>query len=240
LEAEGIGLWYSGFQPKRLITIYDGPMFADGNTFLNVGAWKCDAAPCLGASSAAECKLEDGALPCGIYTRTTQPAAPSSQTEIVVLDAAVGWKQPNGFFYPPAFNFRRSAFLNTRNDPLNQCFTEAPGDYENATFKPGSCRHNVVDRTADYLIGNVFDLTGQPDRRSGAKNMLDSGTIDFATILLDLDGSFTGSTSKIDGRTPPGLTTSVSKNRFFDAPSQSPECLSFGVQTSPYTFLTTT
>ena len=30
----------------------------------------------------------------------------------------------------------------------------------------------------------------------------------------------------------------MSGNKFFDAPAQSPECLSFGVQTSPYTFVT--
>ncbi|MEW6269808.1 MAG: hypothetical protein AB1689_10990 [Thermodesulfobacteriota bacterium] len=240
LEAEGTGLWRGAFQPKRLITIYDGPTYADGNTFLNVGAWQCNAQPCKGASNAAGCMgLVDGALPCGIYSSTTQPAAPSGSTDMVVLDAAIGWKQPNGFYYPPAFNYRRNAFLNTRNDPLNQCFTSAPGDYKNATFKPGSCRHNVVDRTADYLIGNVEDLTASPGRQSGPLNQLDSGTIDFATILLDLDGSLTGSTSKIDGRTPPGLTTSLSRNHFFDAPSQSPECLSYGLQTSPYTFLTT-
>ena len=34
-------------------------------------------------------------------------------------------------------------------------------------------------------------------------------------------------------------TTSLSRNAFFDAPAQSDECLSFGLQTSPYQFVTT-
>lgn len=240
LHADGTGLWTGAFNPKRLITIYDGPTYADGNAFLNVGAWQCNAQPCKGGSKPADCTLEDGALPCGIYTSTSQPAAPSSTTDMTVLDAAIGWKQSNGFYYPPAFNYRRNAFLNTRNDDLNKCFTSAPGDYKNSTLKPGSCRHNVVDRTATYVTGNVQDLSAQSMlRQSGPANELPVGTIDFATILLDLDGSLTGATSKIDGRKPPGLTSSVSKNQFFDAPAQSPECLSNGVQTSPYTFITT-
>ena len=34
-------------------------------------------------------------------------------------------------------------------------------------------------------------------------------------------------------------TTSLSRNAFFDAPAQTDECLSFGLQTSPYAFVTT-
>jgi hypothetical protein len=43
----------------------------------------------------------------------------------------------------------------------------------------------------------------------------------------------------LQGATGDQPTTSVSKNRFFDAPSQSPECQAYGVQTSPLAFVTT-
>ena len=46
INAAGTGYWRGAFQPKRLITIYDGPTYADGNAFMNVGAWECDAQPC--------------------------------------------------------------------------------------------------------------------------------------------------------------------------------------------------
>ncbi len=241
--AAGTGFWRGSFQPKRLITIYDGPSYADGNTFLNVGAWECDAQPCRGATSASGCKTfknGEAELPCGIYSSTTQPVGPSGGTNLAVIDAAIGWKQPNGFYYPPAFDYRRNSFLKNRSDTLNMCLTRAPGDYQDLRFQPGSCRHNVIDRTQVYQTGNMEALNATVlAQYSGPKNGLDAGTIDFATILLDLDGSLTGSTSTIDGRPSPGLTTSVSRNIFYDAPSQTPECLSYGVQTSPYTFVST-
>src|SRR5678815_4579694 len=131
--------------------------------------------------------------------------------------------------------------MKSRSDDLNMCLTAAPGDYMDLKFQPGSCRHDVIDRTQVYQIGNMEALNAAKLLvESGPANTIDGvGTIDFATILLDLDGSLTGSTSTIDGRPSPGLTTSVSRNHFYDAPSQSPECLSYGLQTSPYTFIST-
>lgn len=241
--AAGTGFWRGLFNPKRLITIYDGPTYADGNAFLNVGAWECDAQPCAGAASASGCKTfknGEAVLPCGIYSSTTQPVGPSGGTNLAVIDAAIGWKQPNGFYYPPAFDYRRTSFLKNRSDALNMCLTRAPGDYQDLRFQPGSCRHNVIDRTQVYQTGNMEALNAKVLAQfSGPKNQLTAGTVDFATILLDLDGSLTGSTSTIDGRPSPGLTTSVSRNVFYDAPSQTPECLSYGLQTSPYTFIST-
>ena len=63
--------------------------------------------------------------------------------------------------------------------------------------------------------------------------------IDFSTIMIDLDGSVTGAEGKLTGVSSAVPTTSLSRNAFFDAPTQSDECLSFGLQTSPYEFVTT-
>ena len=243
LPAAGTGYWRGEFNPKRLLTIYDGPTYADGNAFVNVGAWECDAQPCSKATSPNQCKgFQNGevVLPCGIYSSTTQPVGPSGGNNILVVDAGIGWKQPNGFFYPPAFDYRRTAYLKDRTDDLNRCFTAAPGNFVELKFQAGACRHNVIDRTQVYQVGNMEALNAASLLvQSGPLNQLDAGPIDFATILLDLDGSLTGSTSTIDGRPSPGLTTSVSRNHFYDAPAQSPECLSYGLQTSPYTFIST-
>ena len=108
IAAAGTGYWRGQYQPKRLLTIYDGPTYADGNTFLNVGAWECNAQPCAGKKSASECvgydpQTKEAVLPCGIYTSTTQPQGPSGGYNMVVMDTSIGWKQPNGFYYPPAF-----------------------------------------------------------------------------------------------------------------------------------------
>lgn len=215
LPVDGTALFTQGFQPKRLINIYDGPFFAEGNAFTRAQPFECDAAA-----------VADGHPECGIYMTTVQPQACSwpppvtpGPTDMCVIDAAVGWKQPNGFYYPPAFAF------------------------ENTAFDAVTARHNVVDQYATYIQGTVGDPT-KPSTYAPLQTYVGITPIDASTILNDLDGTFTGNCwgDDCDARmlpSPQRRTSSVSANRFFDAPSQSPECLSFGVQTSPNEFLTT-
>lgn len=272
IDVEGTGYWQGGnFNPKRLISIYDGPHFADGNLFLNVGAWECAVQPCQN-KQAGQCTLPDG-LACGIYASTRQPAVHLTNgdpdpSKMLVIDAAVGWKQNNGFYYPPAFAYRRSTFFKTvpqALQDLNQCVDSA------GMRSLGSCRHNVVDRTLKYVAGSMQNLTVGAEISGTAQNPLPIGPIDFQTFLADLDASLTGATGAISigpecapadcgkpcttsdqrqgicGRRDPSQpcrcevhlpTTSLSRNAFFDAPGQNDECLSFGLQTSPYQFVT--
>jgi hypothetical protein len=251
LPADGTGYWRDFLQPKRLITIYDGPHFADGNAFVNVGSWECDPQPCAGLTKercVEALQASGGAFPCGIYSSTQQPAIETGSTvdskKMVVIDAAVGWKQPNGFYYPPAFTYRRSSFLKsvpTALQELNQCFSYGPADdYVDPTTRPGSCRHNVIDRTRPYIKGSLISPNGDPQIFGPPPHTpLPVTPIDFSTILVDLDGSLTGATGMLAGGSASVPTDSVSRNPFFDAPAQSPECLSYGVQTSPYQFVST-
>jgi hypothetical protein len=215
LPADGTALFTQGFQPKRLINIYDGPFFADGNAFANAQPFGCDAA-----------QVDDGNTPqCGIYMSTVQPrtchsppVAPAG-SDMCVINAAVGWKQPNGFYYPPAFAF------------------------ENTAFDAESARHNVVDQYQPYIQGNLAN-PAQPTIYDPLRTYTGITPIDSSTILNDLDGTFTGTCwgTDCDAQSLPSpqrRTASVSANRFFDAPSQSPECQSYGVQTAPNEFLTT-
>jgi cell surface hyaluronidase len=260
LESEGTGFWTGGFQPKRMINIYDGPHFADGNLFVNVGSWECDPQPCTNMS-AAQCqqalmtKYGSDALPCGIYSSTTQPS-PTEPTnpaidphKMIVLDTAIGWKQPNGFYYPPAFTYRGSTFFKSLPtklpnpdpaNPLDQCFSfGASNGYSKPLEQPGDCRHYVIDRTWNYIQGSMLALNGGPGTFPASLNLLPTTPIDFSTILIDLDGSLTGADGMISGVNGAVPTTSLSRNAFFDAPAQTDECLSFGLQTSPYEFVTT-
>ena len=241
IETEGTGYWRDFFQPKRLVTIYDGPHFADGNTFVNVGSWTCNPQPCQGK---ANC---DTTFECGIYSSTEQPAVEDDNgqlTKMEVIDAAIGWKQPNGFYYPPAFAYRKSTFVKSLPDmpadvkALNQCYSFGDkDDFAEPSQRDGSCRHNVIDRTRPYIKGNMISPNAAPDIFGPGGKPQPVTPIDFSTILLDLDGSLTGATGSLSGET--AETSSVSRNPFFDAPAQSPECLSFGLQTSPYEFVTT-
>jgi hypothetical protein len=271
IDLDGTGYWQgAGFNPKRLISIYDGPHFADGNLFANVGAWECALQPCQGKQP-GQCVLPNGGE-CGIYSSTTQPTVRTMNgapdpTKMLVIDAAVGWKQNNGFYYPPAFAYRHSAFFKkvpSALQSLNNCVDSA------GVLSPGSCRHNVVDRTLKYISGNMQALNGGPLLYgAGEPGSLNIGPIDFQTFLADLDASLTGVSGVIPigpecsacgaacttsngqagvcGRQDTSKpcvcqvtlpTTSLSRNAFFNAPAQNDECLSFGLQASPYQFVT--
>lgn len=144
LDKDGITLPVGGFQPKRLVTIYDGPFFADGNVFS---------------------VQEPGAAPAGtsVYSRTIQPWD-EAKKQMRVVDAGIGWKQPNGFYYPPVFGFRNSGFT------------------------AGSTRHNVVDQYVRYAIGNgTAQPAVVPTTQTGGFT-----PIDTQTILNDLDGTLNG------------------------------------------------
>ncbi len=141
-NADGTPYFIGSFQPKRLVTIYDGPFFADGNVF-----WVDEKKGNPPASS--------------VYLRTTQPF---ENGQMRVVDAGIGWKQPNGFYYPPVFGFRNSG------------------------FGMGSARHNVVDQYTKYAYGNgTTNFNPQPILGDASFT-----PIDTQTILNDLDGTLDG------------------------------------------------
>lgn len=204
LYAEGIGMFTGSLNPKRMMTIYDGPFYSDGSVFTETSPIVCD--------TTGPAPFDDPNS-CQIYSSTTQPQyqppSPPPSPQMNVVNAAIGWKQPNGFYYPPAFAFRKSAF-------------------DANTF-----RHNVIDQYETYLQGSLASPTGQPAQFAPlGENYAGITPIDFSTILNDMDGTLTGWTPRGGTR-----TSSLSKNHFFNAPSQDAECKSFGVQTSPYEFV---
>lgn len=210
---DGTGLYPTAFNPKRLFTIYDGPVFSDGSTFANVKHWTCDIL--------SNNRMEN----CGIYATMTNPMQKNggdfgTGNDLLVADAGVGWKQPNGFYYPPAFGFRRTVFV------------------DDAT------RHNVIDPAFGYYKGTPLGDAPQQALLKGAANTLlpSAGTwvetsvtpIDFTTILNDYDGGLNGVTSTVGSR-----TSGLSNNDFYATPGQAPECNSFGTNTVPHDFITT-
>ena len=165
---------------------------------------------------------------------------------MTVIDAAIGWKQPNGFYYPPAFAYRKSSFVKTLSHDAGgrqrpeQCFSFAKKTTTTsaalaARWKLPSQRHRshaaLYQRQPDLAQRRAADLRTRRDRCAPVT------PVDFSTILLDVDGSLTGATGSLSGEIVE--TSSISRNQFFDAPSPSPECLSFGLQTSPFQFVTT-
>jgi|GEM_PF-7000917 len=198
---DGSGIPSGGLDPKRLLTIYDGPFFSDGNIFAGIGTSNIDPSPSSFIS---------------IYDTTQQPvysAMAGTVSTYTVANAAVGWKQPNFFYYPPAFAFKETAF------ELNP---SAP-----------STRHNVLDQTLLYTsaIATPNSMT--------TLNMDGLGVtpVDTTTILNDLDGSLNGLIPVPSGGTT--HTSAVSVNPFYDAPNGVAQCHSIGTKTLPDAFVTT-
>jgi hypothetical protein len=88
--------------------------------------------------------------------------------------------------------------------PLDQCFSPGPGDYVNPSYRPGSCRHEVIDRNVNYVQGNMNALNAAaPTFFKVADNNLQVTTIDFSTIIADLDASLTGAGGVVEGLSAP-------------------------------------
>lgn len=239
LDKDGSGFFMNNLNPKRMITIYDGPFFADGNLFLKTEAIKCS--PGVPLSDPTSCR---------IYASTIEPAG-EGKTVMEIPQAAIGWKQTNAFYYPPAFGFRNSAFdvPGTNPAPVSAGEVCPSGSTLVDTEPRFTCRHNAIDGTRDPARSKYTQgfPGADPNNTKLYAPLIDQfpnaiTAIDFSTILNDEDGTFTGWTVCLD---PPACTNvstrtaSVSRNPFFDAPSQENECLSVGVVTSPHEFLTT-
>lgn len=207
--ADGTWMPAGNLNPKRMLTIYDGPFFSEDNIFIRAGS--------------SSQSVSDGSFG-SIYDTTNQIAlnafSNSGNTGLNVSsyeipNAAIGWKQTNFFYYPPAFAFKESAF-----DALSQ-------------------RHNVLDQNKLYTkpmmkVGGAIttgDVLG-----------LGATSVDATTILNDLDGTLNGLVASLDGKNPSnkGMQTSaLSVNKFYDAPNTVEQCASVGTETNPNTFVST-
>lgn len=199
LPSDGTGVYMGGINPKRMITIYDGPFFSDTNVFTRIQDETID-------------------IPSEyIYDSTNQIASSENGSNVLsytVANAAIGWKQTNGFYYPPVFAFK------------------------NTSFDMDSIRHNVLDENILYSSG-----TAAPGQ-SVTYTVTDMGatSIDATTILNDLDGSLNGLIPSFNSPFPKksaNKTSGLSNNPFYDVPISVGQCNSIGTQTVPHEFVST-
>jgi hypothetical protein len=208
----GIPMQLSNFGTyQRLFNIYDGPTYEDSNAFLDI-----NTTPCTSFSSC-------------MYWQT--PGVRLGPQGGYMPDAAIGWKQPNGFYYPPAFHSQNMFFNNV------------------------DIRHYVIEPF--FLTGTYLtDLPTTQKYYTGTvpSTMFTGFTdIDRQTELNDDDGSLTGLAGTF---APLNQTISVNKDNYFSAPVETDQCRSnFGVDptdactgvtttratatTSPYDYVTT-
>jgi cell migration-inducing and hyaluronan-binding protein len=224
---EGISMPVSGFfNNQRLENIYDGPSYRDSNAYLDVSVSGC---PADGYNGAGGCIYGSGKSS-GILKDPT----PNSTTPCYLPNAAIAWKQPNGFFYPPAFHAENLYFnggVQIRHfviDPLFKAFSGSVSPYKSP---PPMMPSPDFGQGGSYLTDTdaVNALYCQAPKGAAANIFFNGFTsIDRQTELNDDDGSLTGLSNNLqptlDPPNPLKQTISVNEDDFFTAPVETPEC----------------
>ena len=205
--AEGISYPFDSFSGnQRMINIYDGPSHQERNAFLDI--------PVTNVGLKKDCEqTRDGNVQyCNkfgyVYGDRGEDGLPAdSNGNCYLPNAAIAWKQSNGFYYPPAFHSDKLYFQNV------------------------DVRHFVIEPLFDYGTFNT-DQTRIKNRYCTWSNMLFSNftDIDRQTVLNDDDGSLTGLLADLGGGNT-RETISVNrpysqKNGFFNDPKVTVQCAS--------------
>jgi len=162
LKDEGLLLPLSTFAVnQRLFNIYDGPSYQESNAYLDINT--VDVDDCQPGSSGT-CFTSQS-----MYGRVQGMPFDSTRSQCYLPNAAIGWKQPNGFYYPPAFESDNLFFANVDI----RHFVIEP------LFRPDSFTTDPVATQAQYCTWNSGLFTGFTD-------------VDRQTVLNDDDGSLTG------------------------------------------------
>ena len=252
---------FAGFQ--RLFSVYDGPIFQDSNAYLDIhpsfltadgtAAGKVidtKGGKCEPSNTAGNPCQFAGFISAGVNgLRAYKPLDKNNKPDTAANrcyepNAAIGWKQPNGFYYAPAFHSLNLFFsgVDIRHFVTDPFFKRGPLSFitdEEETKKA-------------YCTWNPAYFQGFTD-------------IDRETVLNDDDGTLTGLTSPVGLPVPtatptPGSgateyeTISVNKADFFKAPTEAwecasdypthsstyaPKCLPATAKTSPYEYVST-
>ena len=234
----GVSFNLPTFPGQKLINIYDGPSHQLNNAYMDINV-----------STISDCKSTNG----GSCNTSVVPLAwnngvlqgpPKSAPTCYLPNAAIAWKQPNGFYYPPAFHSRNLWFNNVdiRHFVVEPLFK---------SIDPAKCdpptKNDCDPFQQDQSATTARYCTYASDMFSASFNH-----IDRQTVLNDDDGTLTGLVGSYGGEKRP--TISINEDDFFNTPLTTPECLSdvnvkpplplpanmpFTARTSPYEWLST-
>jgi hypothetical protein len=222
----GVSFNLPPFPGQKLLNIYDGPSQQAENGYINITSSKVDHCSPGGGGTCWDSKVPLAWNFGVLHDKDTG--------ECYLPNAAIGWKQPNGFYYPPAFHSRNLYFKNVaiRHFVVEPLFVPLKqGEYD-------PFRQNQEDVDTRYC-------THSSDMFSAGFN-----NIDRQTVLNDDDGTLTGLVGSEGGEKR--ATISINEDSYFNAPLTTPECLSdinvlpksppdvtATARTSPYEWLST-
>ena len=163
---EGISMPKDNFVVnQRLFNIYDGPSYEDSNGFLDITPTSFTCTQTVNPEGTlGQCAESD-------YMYEQVRGLPKDKNNACYLpNAAIGWKQPNGFYYPPAFHSRNLFFHNV---PIRHYVIE-PSFLSTGLFKTN------LEAVKKRYCNFSFDM------------FINFSDIDRQTELDDDDGSLTG------------------------------------------------
>jgi hypothetical protein len=191
---------------ERLFNIYDGPSFQDSNSYLDITTTKLDDCNSSGDKRCAGSAWMEGEI-IGV------PAASTLGGGACYLpNAAIAWKQPNGFYYPPAFH---SANLFFDNVDIRHYVIEP-------LFEPGTLIPDLEASESQYCNFNKGMWNGFSD-------------VDRQTELNDDDGSLTGLINTVSVNQDPFFNAPTEDVECRSDISANPAGTA---KTSPYDYLT--
>ena len=188
---------------ERMFSIYDGPANQDSDAFIDINRYD------LGSSPNGSIYNNLLGIP-----KAVNAAKNVAQGDCYIPNAAIAWKQPNGFYYPPTFHSRNLFFNNVdiRHYVIDPFFL--PGTYQTDPTVP-------PQRYCTYSPTGMF--TGFT-------------SIDRQTELTDDDGSLTGYAKTISVNEDPFFAAPVDGPEC-ESDDAVPETGT--ARTSPYQYLTT-
>ena len=140
------------------------------------------------------------------------PSEKTAPSGCYLPNAAIAWKQPNGFYYPPAFH---STNLYFNNVAIRHYVIEPQ-------FEPGTYNTNFPASQARYCNIETTSFTGFTD-------------IDRQTELNDDDGSLTGLVNTVSVNEDPFFSSPTEDIECASDVSQNPAGTA---KTSPYDYVT--
>jgi hypothetical protein len=206
---------------QRLFNIYDGPSYQDANAYLDINVTPLDC-KCTGTGDG--CQNSQFMYPHVVGVPRAQQAlqkpTPLTQGQGYLPNAAIAWKQPNGFFYPPAFHSSNMYFDNVdiRHFVIEPLFQ--PGSFNT---DPTAAFQAYCTTTNGTLFNNFTD-------------------VDRQTVLLDDDGSLTGLTGTTSVNDDPFFDAPVQTSECGSNTGIGPEAAlqpTATAKTSPYEYVTT-
>ncbi|HKV53835.1 MAG TPA: G8 domain-containing protein [Candidatus Binataceae bacterium] len=212
---EGVSIQLDNWSTfQRFTSVYDGPTYQDSNAYLDIlPTYLTSDGNVPNAGNTKLCKPDPlNGNPCANtgFMNSSVPGVKADRLNngCYFPNAAIGWKQPNAFFYAPAFHSTNLFFDNVGI----RHFVIEP------LFKPGTFT-SPLDQTKPTDPVRMANCYWSPAIYNAFTD------IDRQTVLNDDDGTLTGLTSSLN---PPHKTETISVNEqdFFDAPFETPECSS--------------